>query len=331
MAKLRLLPSNIDERALTHYGKRPSFKGAVVYYLGRSGLNVMVRPYSVPGRTERQRMVWEWMRYTNLAWKLTDTLLVSQYHEQSKGLWILPRDIFFAAQAGRLLAFDDADTGFSYFPVRHRDDMSRALDVFIQSAGGILYRSDVGWAGLPVGNPGQFLMVSESGLPAWGNVPSYSGSPRNQVFVEASLNGFGQGAGGTSLADGRRAVILSGVATSTCYFGSGFPPDTSFVSYSASIAKTSTSGGDTRMGVVFRLYNPGGDAVWEFSENKTVAFPAASSNQVFSGGFSVPGYVISPGVAYSYSLRIVRFGANVLDTADFNTFLWRVDVSFQEG
>jgi hypothetical protein len=276
-------------------------------------------------------MVWEWMRYTNLAWKVTDPLLVSQYHEQSKGLWILPRDIFFAAQAGRLFAFDDADTGFSYFPVRHRDDMSRALDVFIQTPGGILYRSPVGWAGLPAGEPGQVLMVSAEGLPVWSSVPPYTGSPRNQVFVEASLNGFGQGAGGTSLADGRRALVLSGAATSTAYFGSGFPLPTSFVSYSVSIAKTSTSGGDTRMGVVFRLYNPEGYTVWEFSENKTVAFPAASSNQVFSGGFSVPGYVISPGVAYSYSLRIVRFGSNVLDTADFNTFLWRVDVSFLEG
>lgn len=328
MAKVKLLPSDVSERALTYYGKRPSFKGAVVYYLTKSGLAAMVRPYSVPGRTERQRMVWEWMRYTNLAWKVTDPLLVSQYHEQSKGLWILPRDIFFAAQAGRLLAFDDADTGFSYFPVRHRDDMSRALDVFIQTPGGLLYRSPVGWAGLPAGEPGQVLMVSAEGLPVWSSVPPYTGAHRHQVFVEAALYGYLQATSSTSLADGRRALVLSGSATSTAYFGSGFPLPTSFVSYSVSIAKTSTSGGDTRMGIVFRLYSRGGDVIWGFTENKTVPFPAADSNQIFSGSVGVPGDIFSPGELYSYSLRVIRFGGDPLDVASFNTFLWRVDVSF---
>ncbi len=330
MAKVRLLPSDIDERTLTHYGKRPSFRGAVVYYLSRSGVAAMVRPYSVPGKTWRQRMVWEWMRYTNLVWKLTDRLLVQQYIEQSKGFWILPRDIFFAAQAGRLVAFDDVDTGVSYFPVRHRDDMSRALDVFVQVPGGILFRGVDGWSGLSPGLPGQILMISADGLPAWSDLPSGDGQVRSFTWSENMLGTYAQGAGTFTLPDGRRAITLAGTATSTVYFGGRLAWPSSVLSYKACIAKTSSSGGDTRMGVAFRVYDHNGNMVWEYEENKTAPFPAEDSNQVFEGGFSLPSYVFSSSVPYSFQLRVIRFGASPMDTSNFNTYLWRVDLNLVE-
>lgn len=75
---------------------------------------------------------------------------------------LYPRDLYTAASMGRGFAFEFGER-LIIMPARALYDVSRTLDLFTVTPGGLIVNTDEGWRGIEPGLPGQVLTVSETG------------------------------------------------------------------------------------------------------------------------------------------------------------------------
>lgn len=312
MAKLRLHPStNIGERALTYYGKRPSLGSAVTIYPDiRGNLVARVRKDTGGGKPIGQRVyVWQWLKYSAWFYKIQDAYFLEQYQAQAKGLWLQPRDIFTAALAGRLFYLVSPD-GRKIFSTAARYDMSESLDVLAQAPGSLLTRGLEFWQAVPPGLPGQVLIFGNQGLPVWAN-PDVLATDSSVFFRDGpSLHANLQGGGSVWLASRRMAVRMPGTAFSEVAFSERKPAARQSLLLRFFVARSGTDGGNYDLGVTVYPVNADGSLGDAWTERRLVQAPAVDAMGVFTFGGFGPFTDDHIGV----HVRFARYGATPEDS-----------------
>jgi|DewCreStandDraft_4_1066084.scaffolds.fasta_scaffold13453_7 hypothetical protein len=329
MAKIKLDPRlNIDERALTETGKRPSFFGRLTFSVAPSGVPVArawPRPSShVP--SEREELTRLWLRYAAYLFKVTAAPLRELLQRQSKGLWLQPRDIFTAALAGRLFYFELPD-GRKIFSAAVRDDMSESFDVFGTQTGLLIVRKPEGWRALAPGVPGEVLVVTPDGLPGWA-APEALSTEQRRVWLDAlQLQGTGQGAGNVALSSGRRGITFSGTATSSMSFSVPVTAAPQVLTVRIYTARTGTDGGNYDIELQSFEFSSSSAMLAQQTQRVTVAAPLSGTETVYSFTVSIPFRSNRVAVTFSFS----RYGATAADSNQSNSFVWAVEVIKQNA
>lgn len=320
MAKVKLDPrDNISERALTIEGKRPSFAGVISIRPDASG-----EPYAAifpPKRrttTQRQFLIQLWMKYMAYAYKVTDAFFIDNYRNQALGLWLQPRDIFFAAHAGRLFGFTD-ENGKKYFSAAARKDMSESLDILAQAPGSILYRNVEYWDGLAPGEPGQVLRIGFGGLPAWSNISEAVSSEARTSGLASQFYYAGQGAGLTNVFNEIRAVRIVGTATSDFTWSVYSPIGAHSALVRLYFRRDGSDGGDYWHGLESYIVKSDGSFVLHSEENRADPAPAPNTGVVYT--FELPPFLYDPD-RVSLVLVYRRAGAAPDDSNNSNSYLW---------
>jgi hypothetical protein len=122
----------------------------------------------------------------NILYKYTNFQYLLNLRRTEELSRIPARDWFSSALAGLLFVIE-TDDGRVIYSMSHRERFSRSLDVFDQRRGSLLVRGAEVWEGLPVGEPGEALVVSADGVPTWGAVAATGGG----IWVNA-LNANGR-------------------------------------------------------------------------------------------------------------------------------------------
>ena len=247
MAKVRWLPRNLSEGALTVYSKRPSLQGGVTWQVDGFGRLYVRRKPDMRGVrfSDAFRSNWDFIRYSTQLYKITHAYFLEQYNQQALGLWLQPRDIWTAAVAGRLWWFELED-GRKLFPVAARISMSQSLDVLSQVPGSILVRGSEFWVGLPPGPVGHVLTVTAPGVIGWYPVPGLAGGVKTYLIPGAGLQGPGQGVGSTALSHGRRGVLLAGTYTTSLSYMFPSPESSHEVNVRIGVARIGSRVGNYR-------------------------------------------------------------------------------------
>lgn len=320
MAKLKLDPrNNIRERALTVTGKRPSFAGAISIRPDAAGKPyAAIFPKKRHAATQKEFLNRLWMKYMAYVYKVTDAFFVENYKSQALGLWLQPRDIFFAAHSGRLFGFTD-ENGKKYFSAAARKDMSESLDILAQVPGSILYRNTEHWDGLAPGEPGQVLRIGFGGLPTWSNVSEAVSSEARSSGLAAQFYHVGQGAGTAELSIGVRGITLVGTAKSTVRFSVYSPVGAHQAAVRLYIWRAGNDGGDYAHTLTASIVKSDGSIIQHSSEARQDPAPVPGSGAVYT--FSLPGFLYDPD-RVSLLLQYIRYGADPDDTNNSYSYLW---------
>jgi hypothetical protein len=278
MAKVRWLPKNLSEGALTVYSKRPSLIGGVTWQVDGFGRLFARRKPNMRGVrfSDAFRSNWDFIRYSTQLYKITHAYFIEQYNQQALGLWLQPRDIWTAAVAGRLWYFELED-GRKLFPQAARVSMSQSLDVLSQAPGSLLIRGSEFWVGLPPGPVGHVLTVTAPGEVGWYPVPGLAGGVKTYLIPGAGLQGPGQGLGSTALPHGRRGVLLSGTATSSLSYMFPSPESAHTVNVRIGVARVGSGAGNYKF--VLRLHEIGDDGLLLGETEVSIVVAAPPVNQ----------------------------------------------------
>lgn len=320
MAKIKLDPrDNIQERALTRMGKRPSLAGVVSIRPDASG-----KPYAAifpPKRrttTQRQYLIQLWMKYMAYVYKVTDAFFIDNYRSQALGLWLQPRDIFFAAHSGRLFGFTD-ENGKKYFSFAARKDMSESLDILAQTPGAILFRNTEYWDGLAPGEPGQVLRIGFGGLPVWSNISEAVSSEARTSGLAVQFYHVGQGAGLSDVLGGIKAVRFVGTATSSFTWSVYSPASAHEALARLYFERAGGDSGDYRHSLVVHVVKSDGSLVRHSEEIRTDPAPPPGEGTVYT--FNLGAFLYDPD-RVSLLLVYKRHGATPEDTNNSYSYLW---------
>jgi hypothetical protein len=324
MAKVRLNPRlNINERSLTYYGKRPSFSRSLTFSVSPSGQPVARAWPKSSGRqlSERESLTRLWLTYSALLFKLTAAAIHEVLLQQSKGLWLQPRDIWTAALAGRLFYFELPD-GRLLFSKAVRDEMSESFDVFGTESGLLIVRKPEGWRGLSPGLPGEVLVVTPDGVPGW-IAPEALSTEQRRVWLDAlQLQGTGQGSGNTALSAGRRGITMSGTATSSISFSVPVTSAPQTLTVRIYTARTGNDLGNYDIELQSFEFSSSSALLSQQSERVVVPAPLPGNETVYGFTVSLPFRSGRAAVTFSF----LRYGAVSADTNNSNSFVWAVEV-----
>lgn len=324
--KRRLTPQqNIGERGLTVTGKSPSFASSLIVRPGRGGqvLVAQLPNKKPPPATAAVRDVWAWLRASALLWSLTDTRIRAQYIEQSKGLWLQPRDIFTAALAGRLFSLDYQDDDRLRFVATRRmiRDMSTSLDMFGYVAGTMLYRDLDRWRGLAPGSPGQYLRLNQFGTPEWATHQATGGGRSLVLFSGAAeLSATGQGAAIEAFGDGWRTIRLLGYQNSGVELVGLLPLDAVDFVPVATVGCSAADGGVQLWRWRWRRVSLSGAILASGSQDFSALGWSAGEIRSFTGESVALPALVDATVLW---LRLERLGGDSGDTSSQNSsLLW---------
>jgi hypothetical protein len=326
MAKVRWLPKNLSEGALTVYSKRPSLQGGITFQVDGLGRLYARRKPNMKGVrfSDAFRSNWDFIRYSTQLYKITHAYFLEQYNQQALGLWLQPRDIWTAAVAGRLWYFELED-GKKLFPMAARVSMSQSLDILSQEPGSILVRGNEFWLGLTPGTVGHVLTVLSPGVIGWAPVPGLAEGLRTYTVPGVALQGTGQGGGSTSLPYGRRGVTLVGTAASSLSYMFESLTSAHTVGVRIGVARTGTDGGDYRF--VLYLYELGDDGV--LLSQTEVAVQVAAPQPGSELDYDFPSVSLSENYSRRYlSVVVLRSGASPLDTNNSHCYVSFLRVTY---
>ncbi len=119
----------------------------------------------------------QWLHGAVLAWKYLHPALKEPLIEATKRHHITPRDFFIALIAGSLLAITD-EQGNTYYPIRARRYVGKALDLITSKPGSLLVRDIDRWRGLERELVGDLVLgwMADEPIPRWVPMPAGGGS-----------------------------------------------------------------------------------------------------------------------------------------------------------
>ena len=325
MAKPVLDPrTNIDERALTVTGKRPSFAGIVSIRPDVSG-----KPYAAifpPRRrvtTQRQMLASLWFKYMAYVYKITHSFFIENYRAQALGLWLQPRDIFTAAMSGRLFGFID-ESGKKFFSTAMRRDMTESLDVLAQVPGAILFRGVQYWDGLLPGEVGQVLRIDADGLPHWSNIGDAVASESRTSGLIAQFYHSGQGAGLQTIRGFVTAIRLAGTAFSSVIWSVYSPARAHSAAVRLHFDRAGSDGGNYRHVLKSHVVKTDGSLVVHNTIDRVEPAPPPGGSEVYVWGI---GDFLHDVDRVGLVLVYERLGSAPEDTNNSNSHLWFYEVN----
>lgn len=154
-------------KRLTEQGSLPALRGRLIYDVVRGQIRVRMwpRPRGKPKSKAQQDQVDRF----RLAQKLFGFLPASQQlsaRQITAGTVLMPRDIFLGMASGTFVNIQE-EGGPTLWPMTARTEMSEFLDIIGQQPGDMLVRNDDLWDRLPIGEQGDVLTITSSGI-AWG-------------------------------------------------------------------------------------------------------------------------------------------------------------------
>lgn len=313
--------------SLTVGGKRPSFSGLVYVTqdnFGRPSVRSWPRPGGNRPVHERVLAARQFIKYSAYIYKITDPYFTDQYRKQSISWWLMPRDVFTAALAGRLWWFTAPD-GRKIYSRSAKRDMSESLDILWQDVGGLLVRGATGWEGLPVGNVGQVLVVGAAGRPSWVD-PSRVQAGVGRIWLDGNrLYSPSNGTGSVYLNNRVLAIRMTGVATSEIAFSVFSPSDEVDCSISFFCGREGSDGGSYSLEVrVYEVFS-NGDLGVPFTWSGVVDAPGVGGNTVIAPSSF---HLQENPSRRAIHVRLFRYGASPLDTNGSNLCVWGVNVAY---
>lgn len=313
--------------SLTVAGKRPSFS-RLLYVTqdnwGRPSVRAWPRQSVARPVPERVLAARQFIKYSAYIYKITHPYFTDQYRSQSMSWWLMPRDIFTAALAGRLWYFT-APNGRKIFSRSAKRDMSESLDILWQDVGGLLVRGVTGWEGLPVGEVGQVLVVGATGKPSWIDSSKVQAST-GRIWLDGNrLYSPSNGSGSVYLNNRVLAIRMTGVATSEISFSVFSPSNEVDCSISFFCGREGSDGGNYSLEVrVYEVYS-NGDLGSPFVWSGVVAAPEPGGNTVVTPSSF---HLQENSSRRAIHVRIFRYGASTSDTNNSNLCVYGVNVAY---
>ncbi len=133
-------------------------------------------------KSEAQRFWISWFQQANLLAKYADGYSQARAIELTRKTGMYPRDIILKAIRGRLYTWVD-ETGWRWFPMAARLDISESLDVLAQTVGSLLVRAGTYWQDVGPGVLGNVLTHRGPGAPPEWIAPAGGGGITQEVLA----------------------------------------------------------------------------------------------------------------------------------------------------
>lgn len=174
-----------NPRQWTPTKPRPSGEGRVLF-IGREG-NLVVRQWPRARGDAQDENTMQWARYfgaVNRCFRYLHPREIDGWLSTTYRGLLYPRDLYTATNLGRGFGFLLPD-GRCIMPDRSRYDLSRTLDLFTRTPGGVLVRGPEGWEGLD-GDLEGFVLTSNgpNAAPSWKPASGGGGSSLGWPFLE---------------------------------------------------------------------------------------------------------------------------------------------------
>lgn len=148
--------------------KPPSFRGAIVVDQTRGSLRIRAWPRK-RGKPRHPEVIRTtgWFSWQIRAWNVLPARVRMDAAAMANRTPWLPRDLWLAAQAGRLWAIDLED-GTTIWPMAAIHTLSESLDILTQAPGSLIVRGPTLWQPIPAGPAGYVLTSAGPGqVPIW--------------------------------------------------------------------------------------------------------------------------------------------------------------------
>lgn len=132
-------------------------------------------------RSAAQRFWVDWFKQANLLAKYADGYSMARAIELTRKTGLYPRDILLKAMRGRLYTWVD-ETGWRWYPMAARQDISESLDVLSQRVGSLLVRAEDFWKDVAPGTFGDVLTHQLGDVPPKWIAPAGGGGISTEIL-----------------------------------------------------------------------------------------------------------------------------------------------------